>query len=306
MKKIKINKLLAFLLVSASLTSCLKKGDMNVDIEKTTSTIMELQFIENGSGSTINSGLNYFAGGALTYPSSETSATAHYNISLAGPVTLGGDLKVTVGVDESKRLDYFSKDSIEYEIMPDSLYDFVSTTATVKAGERIAPMEITFYPSKIDPTRSYILPVTITDAEGKLVSGNYGTIYFHVIGNPLAGAYLWDFYRYNDQAGTGTLITTWTDEPIVFAPVSPTAVKVPTGYYVQPNYLISFKSSAGVLSNFKAQIAPDEINDAFTVNGINVVAGPTIDVTPDYKKITVKYTVYNGSAYRNLTDIYHR
>jgi hypothetical protein len=190
--------------------------------------------------------------------------------------------------------------------MPDSLYHFISTTATIKAGERIAPMQIVFYPSKIDPTKSYILPVVITDAEGKTISGNFGTIYFHVIGNPIAGSYLWDFYRYNNQAGTGSPSTTWTDEPTVFSPVNPTSIKVATGYYVQPNYLITFKNSGGVLSDFKAVIAPDEINSAFTANGISVVAGPTITVSADYKTFTVKYTVYNGSAYRNLTDIYHK
>lgn len=308
MKKIKLLKIFTlFFITSTSLISCLKKGDMNIDLDSKTGTVMTLQYIEGGSGSTINSGLNYFSGGALTFPATDISDTAHYNINLAGDKVLGSDLTVTVGVDESKKLDYFATDSIEYEIMPDSLYKFVSTSATIKAGERIAAMQIVFYPSKIDPTKSYILPVTIKDAGGNTVSSNYGTIYFHVIGNPIAGMYNWDFYRYNNQDGSGAPAGgTFFGDVIVFSPVNPNTIKVPTGYYVQPNYVITFDNNNGVLSNFKAQIAPDEIKAAFTDNGISVVAGPTITVAPDLSKFTINYVVYNGSAYRNCTDIYYK
>ena len=34
-----------------------------------------------------------------------------------------------------------------------------------------------------------MLPVTITDGDGILISGNQGTIWFHAIGNPYAGTY---------------------------------------------------------------------------------------------------------------------
>ncbi|MEO5888760.1 MAG: DUF1735 domain-containing protein [Ferruginibacter sp.] len=201
MKEIKIKGIFSVLIATLCLSSCLKKDVMNIDTEETTSTIMELQFIENGSGSTINSGMQYFSGGALTYPGSHTEDTASYNISLAGPVTLGSDLSVTVGVDATRILDNFSSDSISYELMPDSLYHFVSTTAVIKAGERIAPMKLVFYPSKIDITKSYMLPVIIKDAGGKTVSGNFGIIYFHVIGNPLAGPYVMTGTRYNYNNG---------------------------------------------------------------------------------------------------------
>lgn len=307
MKENKFKIIFVLFLAALSLASCLKKGDMNIDPEKLTGNIMELQFIENGSGSTINSGMQYFSGGALTYPGTDDVDTAHYNVSLAGPSTLSQDLTVTVGVDATKISDNFTSDGIKYELMPDSLYHFVSTTATVKAGERIAHMQIVFYPSKIDVTKSYMLPVVIKDAAGQIISGNFATIYFHVIGNPIAGAYLWDFIRYNNQAGTGTPSgASFTNAPTVFSPVDPTSVKVPTGYYTTPNYLITFKNTGGVLSDFKAQIAPDEVKAAFTDNGITVVSGPAITVSPDQKTFTIKYVVYNGSAYRNLTDIFHK
>jgi hypothetical protein len=288
------------------LTSCLKKNDMNIDPDAVTGSVAELQFIENGSGTTINSGMQYFAGGALLLSPLDDVDTVNYSINIAGASAPGKDVNVTIGVKKSAILDNYSNDAINYELMPDSIYDFVSTSATIKAGSRLAGMQIKFYPSKIDFTKSYMLPVEITDASGVTVSSNFGIVYFHIIGNPIAGSYLWDFYRYNNQDGSGSPSTTWTNDQTVFVPVTPTSVKVPTGYYVQPNYLITFTNTNGVLSDFKAVIAPDEIDAAFTANGITVTSGPTINVSADQKTFTIKYVVYNGSAYRNLTDIYHK
>ncbi len=307
MKEIKIKKLFAFLMVAMTMASCLKEGAKNIDTENPTGSIVTLQFIENGSGSTINSGMQYFSGGALTYPGYHESDTATFNVNLAGPTTLTSDLTVTVGVDATKVLDNIKGDAIDYTLMPDSLYKFMSKTAVIKAGQRIASLKIVFYPSKIDVTKSYNLPVVIKDAGGKTISGNFGIIHFHVIGNPIAGAYNWDYIRINNQAGTGGPAGgSFLGEHVVFSPVNPTSVKVPTGYYVQPNFLLSFKNTNGVLSDFKAVIAPDEIEGAYTNNGISVVTQPVVTVSSDLKTIMIKHVVFNGAAYRNNTDTYYK
>lgn len=301
MKRIKIVQLFALFIGLTSLSSCLKKDSMNIDTEETTSTIMELQFIENGSGSTINSGMQYFAGGALTYPSSEDEHIANFNVSLAGPVTLGGDLKVTIGIDESKKLDNFSSDSIAYDIMPDSLYDFVSTEVTVKAGERIAPFQIKFYPSKVNPAYSYMLPVVIKDAQGKIISGNFGTLYLHIIGNPLAGNYTQEYTRYNTPDPVGSpLIHDFYDA--IFSPVNPTTIAVESGTGVI--YKLTFKNSAGVFSDFKVTIDAASV----TAAGITIASGPTISIAdPATSTFEFKYIYANSSgALRNITDKYTR
>jgi len=294
-------------MVAMTMASCLKEGAKNIDTENPTGSIVTLQFIENGSGSTINSGMQYFSGGALTYPGYHESDTATFNVNLAGPTTLTSDLTVTVGVDATKVLDNIKGDAIDYTLMPDSLYKFMSKTAVIKAGQRIASLKIVFYPSKIDVTKSYNLPVVIKDAGGKTISGNFGIIHFHVIGNPIAGAYNWDYIRINNQAGTGAPSGgTFFGEQVVFSPVNPTSVKVPTGYYVQPNFLLSFKNTNGVLSDFKAVIAPDEIEGAYTNNGISVVTQPVVTVSSDLKTILIKHVVFNGASYRNNTDKYYK
>jgi len=294
-------------MVAMTMASCLKEGAKNIDTENPTGSIVTLQFIENGSGSTINSGMQYFSGGALTYPGYHESDTATFNVNLAGPTTLTSDLTVTVGVDATKVLDNIKDDAIDYTLMPDSLYKFMSKTAVIKAGQRIASLKIVFYPSKIDVTKSYNLPVVIKDAGGKTISGNFGIIHFHVIGNPIAGAYNWDYIRINNQAGTGAPSGgTFFGEHVVFSPVNPSSVKVPTGYYVQPNFLLSFKNTNGVLSDFKAVIAPDEIEGAYTNNGISVVTQPVVTVSSDLKTILIKHVVFNGASYRNNTDKYYK
>jgi hypothetical protein len=312
MKENKIKILFTVFIAILSLASCLKKGDMNIDPEKNTGNIMELQFIENGSGSTINSGMQYFGGGALTYPGTDLADTATYNISLAGSATLGKDLNVSVGVDPNKALDNFSSDSIKYVVMPDSLYHFIETAGTIKAGERIAPMKIIFYPAKMDPTVSYILPVVIKDAEGQNISGNFSTIYFHVIGNPIAGAYLWNYYRWNSssQPVLGTYPAAnpsgWEGEPTTFVPLNPNTIKVITGYYYQIDYNISFKNNNGVLSDFEVKFDKDQYDTYFVANGVTLVGVPSITVSADNKEFEVDYIVYNGSAYRYIVDQFHK
>jgi hypothetical protein len=305
MKSFKIKNSIAVLIAISCLSSCLKKEVSNIDTEETTAPVLELQFIENGSGSTVNSGLQYFAGGALTYPATDESDTATYNISLAGPSRLSTDLNVTVGVDAAKALDNYKNDSTTYEIMPDSLYHMISTSATIKAGERVVPMQIVFFPSKVDVTKSYILPIVIKDGSGHVISGNLGTIYFHFIGNPIAGAYFWNYYRWNTETQTGAS-TGWEDEPTVFVPMSPTVVKVATGYYYQIDYNISFTNSNGVLSDFNVKFDKKQYDELFAANGVNLVSGPTITVSPDLKSFEVTYLVYNGTAFRNIIDRFHK
>jgi hypothetical protein len=244
MKEIKINKLLAFLVVTMGLMSCLKEATTNVDVNNPTASIVTLQFIENGSGSTTNSGLQYFSGGALSYPASHVSDTATYNVNLAGATTLGSDLNVTVGVDATKILDNYASDSIKYELMPDSLFHFMSTAATIKAGERIAQLQIVFYPKKVDPSKSYMLPVVVKDAGGKIISSNMGVIYFHVIGNPLAGTYVMTGMRYNFSGSiawagppaipAGNVGTTAYSSNIVAAPVNAKTITLVMGNVPDP------------------------------------------------------------------------
>jgi hypothetical protein len=295
-----------FFAVILALAGCLKGNEMNIDPKNTTSSFLQMEYVQAG-GTTVNSGLQYFSGGSLTYPGTDVADTATYTVYYAGPSELSKDLPVTIGIDANAMNDNFSVDSITYSAMPDSLYHLITTTGTIKAGTRTATFQVIFYPSKIDITQSYILPIGVSNTQGVGISSNFGHIYFHAIGNPLAGSWSWDFTRYNNSDGSGTPTSqSFTGSTTTFVPTNPTSIKVHTGYYVQPDYLITFKNIGGVLSNFTAVIAPDEIAAAFTNNGITVTDGPHITVSADNKTITIQYVVYNGSANRYLIDKYYK
>jgi len=304
MRKIKINKLFALLMATASLASCLKKGDMNIDTEETTASIVTLQFIENGSGSTINSGMQYFSGGALTYSASHQADTADYNINLAGPTTLSGDLNVKVGVDPTQVLDNFASDSIKYELMPDSLYQILSSTGTIKAGERIAHMQVVFFPSKIDPSKSYMLPLVVNDASGQTISGNYSTIYFHVIGNPLAGTYVMTGMRYNFSGSVawtpptippGNVGTTPYAADIVAAPVNAKTIQLVMGNVPDPVSGSALYLITGV-NNF-ASI--DYTFPSTFLNGYSNIIKYIVNYTPP--SATQKASFHLMTKYNNTT-----
>jgi len=299
MRQIKI--LLLFLGAVISFSGCLKKNDANIDVNNLSAPVFTMEYIQSG-GTNINSGLQYFGNGALTYPASHTSDTANFAVRLTGADAAANDIAVTIAPDTKALLDNFSKDSINYEPMPDSVYKFISNTATIKKGTSVAYFQVVFFPSKINGAKNYMLAPAVTSPTNHEVSKNFGHIYFHTIGNPLAGAYTWDYIRipFNDSTKTPD---THTTKPAVLAPSSPTAVTAPTGYYTAPNYIISFKNTGGVLSNFSAVISPAGLAD-FASGGISFITNPTISVSADYKTIRIYYLVFNGSAYRYVFDTF--
>ena len=306
MKKI-LKTFMISALVCFSLASCLKSVNTNVNGENLTSNFLQLEYVQDSSQTTIASGLQYFGASTLLFPPSDATDTVNFQVTLNGPSKLGTDIVVTLAPDWTALADNFSSDGITYEKMPDSLYKILTPSVTIKAGTRVAYAKMVVYPSKINPTKSYMAPVA-PSASSIINSANFGHIYFHTIGNPMAGAYNWDFYRYNSLTNPsfplGYNAGSFFGSTISFLPINPTNIHVPTGYYVQPNYLITFKNTNGVLSNFTAVIDPGELPSAFTANGISMVTQPVITVSTDYKKVTINYVVFNGSAYRNCTDIY--
>jgi hypothetical protein len=88
-------------------------------------------------------------------------------------------LTITMGIDDSSRVAYNKANKTIYEALPDTGYSFPKLTGNIPAGARLDTFQIIFYPGKLDMTRSYMLPVSITDAQGKLISGNFHTIYYH-------------------------------------------------------------------------------------------------------------------------------
>jgi hypothetical protein len=124
-------------------------------------------------------GLENFDAAGLEFDPTDAEDNADIDLNIASPKPLNKSLTITVGVTDALRTSYNSANGASYEAMPDSVYSLPVTTGNIAAGDRLDTIRVIFYPAKIDTTKSYMLPVSITDAQGETISGNFGTIYFH-------------------------------------------------------------------------------------------------------------------------------
>jgi hypothetical protein len=289
--------------------------------------LLFLSCVKNRSGETSFSGIQpvvqipeggmqNFGASALTFPGTDDADTALFRINYAATNVAAKDVTVTLSYDANALAVINSSldPSSQYAKFPDSTYSFGSPTSpnvnvTVKAGQNYsAQVPFIVYPSKIDPTKSYMFPISITAGGGATISGDFGTIYYHVIGNPIAGSYKWDWTRWNNNDGSGSpTSSSFVGQPATFAPDNPHQVEVPSGYFMGARYVISFTNSGGVLSNFQVSLNPDDVKNQLTANGITVTEGPTIlKADPVAHVYEFHYSVTTGTAYRYLIDKYYR
>jgi hypothetical protein len=305
MKKILIIIPVLFLLV---LSGCLKDKP-NVDF----SGLQQIAEISTAStNSTPNapaSGKAYFGAATLFFSTAPDPDTVTFTVNIASPNPPTKDIAITLAIDPAA-IAGFNADTtintsrVQYAVFPDSTFSFPVVTGTVKAGQRLDTFYVIFYPGKIDPTQSYMLPITITDASGVTISGNLSTIYFHAIGNPIAGSYDQEWIRYNTLAQTGTPAFDEDLGATSFIPDNSKQIEVESGTGVV--YILSFTNTAGVLSDFQVSFpktgpgAPSDPSVCITITG-----GPTIiTADPVAGKYEFNFTYNNatGSA-RNITDI---
>ncbi len=157
-------------LIMLLLSACLKDKPA-VDFS-TVGTIIEILPVNGG-------GLENFGGAELNFDAMETIDSAAIVLNIASPEPLNNALTISMGVNDNIRSSYNSSNPVQYDIFPDSLYSFPVISVTIPAGKRLDTLQVYFYPSKIDTTKNYMLPVSIQDAQGQTISGNFGTIYFH-------------------------------------------------------------------------------------------------------------------------------
>ena len=209
-------------------------------------------------------GMANFTNTALTFPGTDATDTAWFRVNYAATNVASKDVTVTIGYDANAlaAVNTGLDPSSQYAKFPDSIYSFNTTKVTVKAGQNYSdPVPFVVFPSKIDPTQSYMFPISITDGSGATISGNFGTIYYHVIGNPIAGAYSWDWTRWNNNDGSGTpSSSSFTGGSAVFSPDNPATIEVPSGYYLGARYVLSFTNNGGVLSNFQVSLNAADVS----------------------------------------------
>lgn len=306
-----MKKFLIFILAitAVSLTSCLKDKP-NTDFSSI-GTVVELPW----------SGLQYFSKDAIT--STADTVVLKFGVNIASAKTLSTATNYTTAIDYSLMNAYVTANpAVDYQQMPDGTYTISKTSGTIPAGQRLDSITVTIYKNKLDPSKSYMLPIKLASTSNGILSGNFNAHYYHIIGNDFAGTYLWDYTR---TPANGNFV----GGSAIVLPVNPTEVVFPDHYYTGlVTYLFTFtKTGTGAsaqYTNLAVNLDPGTIASQLTPNGISVsqpatfVANAALSVPAGQSTLAGPYTyaqvkqlfdftyqVFNGSANRTMVDRFY-
>jgi hypothetical protein len=286
-------------------TSCLKDDSHYFDPLATTANVAELPL----------SGLNNFSKDARTKNGIDTITFAVGVTSAALPTSA---TTVTIGIDNTLIGPYnLANTAVTYLPVPAAAMKLASTSITIPAGQNSVTTTLIIDRTQLDPSKSYMFPVRITDAGGLPISSNYGIHYYHIIGNDFAGSYIWDYRRYNNGLAGGTSAGTTLGSPGVILPISPTEFQMETGYNGNHVlYDITFTrtvGSGGVVTYTNWAVKMDAASIAgptgWTQAGISLIVPPVFTVPPPANNSQPKVFEMNyqagGASPRYIDDTYH-
>lgn len=267
------------------MSGCLKKNDATFTDFTTTKDFVILQ----------NAGLSNF--GATAFNRGSDTVRLLVRVDLASASNSSSPTTVTLGVDNAAITSYNAANpNAGYVVLPSANFKLLSNTLTIPAGQHYAETTLEVYTKGLNPATSYMAPISIVDASGKSLSSNLNTILFHTIGNPLAGVYKRDFYRYNGTVDTtGAPNSTVTIGTVLsVSPTGPTTLLFPDQYmqtFVDPpnGISLSFTNNNGLLSNFTAFL------DAATKANL-AAGGFKINIAPVLVKAIIVGNAANGYA----------
>jgi hypothetical protein len=313
-----ITKGLALLMLTVFFSSCLKDSRY-VDFAAS-GTIVEFPL-----GGKIN-----FNPDAITEaPDTLDNSTIvrEFAVNVASPELPTKETKITLAVDNSIVADYNKSQSVvSYDVFPTDAFKFTATSITIPAGKRVAIVSVTFYKAKLDPSKSYMLPIKIADASGLNISANKGIHYFHIIGNDFAGTYIYDYRRFQNGTGPGVGkipskgegsapdITNDPNTSVSISPITPTSFSMVTNYNGQNvAYTVSFTRTVdGAIVRYTDwAVTFDKDNLAkWSDAGITNMTPPSFTLPPpatsnDPKFFELNY-VSGGAAGRYIDDTYHK
>lgn len=175
MKKI---YLLAVLGVTVILTSCSNKVDFGEQYKK-------IVYIVNSKES-------------LYYSLHDANSASKGNISVyvTGSELPSQDIHVSYKVNPEalnsyNQKEYGDRTDLYFSLIPENLYSFQTSDITIKKGESYGCLEFTINTQALLPNNVYILPITLSSAQGAEVSESLHTILYVIqIQNEYAGDYI--------------------------------------------------------------------------------------------------------------------
>ena len=304
MKRNNINrffKLGLFALMVATIGfSCVKSREGLTDFSNLQPTVL----IPEG-------GLSNFSGQNLVFPPTDASDTVVFHLNYAATDVAPSDKVIGIAIDDGAITAYNAANGTNFTKFPDSIYSFpASSNITIPKGANYSSaIPLVVYPGKVDPTVSYMLAISIkTIPSGTTLSSNFETIYYHFIGNPIAGAYKWDWTRWNAADTTGTPTgTSFVGRSTIFSPDDPNTVEVYAGY-INPGvrYVIHFDNNGGVLSNFTVSLNQKDVDANLTPSNIAVTSAPKFLFLDSVNHIfRIEMGVSSSGNPRTLIDKYY-
>ncbi|MBS1604898.1 MAG: DUF1735 domain-containing protein [Bacteroidetes bacterium] len=295
-----------------ALPGCLK-DKANTDVGNQDGYIAEI------STSSVNS-TDQAPSGGLTYFGDATMATSvdpgpdneFFTVNIASPFPPVKDIPVTIAVDDAKRTAYnATTPDYVYSALPANAYSLPATTGTVHSGLRLDTFNITFMYGNMDPTKDYMLPISITQAPGTTISGNMSTIYFHVVGNLLAVNHTQAYTIYSGKDSTGAVSGGAVLGPVLLTPLSPLKNEFMSGFSdaqtTKLRYDLSFVRSGGVAGTFSVAFNSSDVK-AMQKAGDSVKVGPSLiaaDFANGTYRLGYQVKVKDGS-YRYVIDNFQR
>ena len=274
--------------------------------------------------------------GKIAFPFINTPSTAKavdIRRDIPSETELNKEMTVIVK-DDTAMISFFNRDTVSsnpnrtnpgklvYTKLPSAWYTVGASTPrtapggtyTVKfsAGEFAKSIYITIPDATLfDPSTTYALGFTILSADaGGKISTQKGMLVAIGAKNIVHEDLSWDFFRWNLAALQTSqppppVSSGFTNAPTTLTTISANAVEVPSGYFIQPRYRLTFTNVGGVATNFVLSFNPSDLA-ALNAAGVTIVDGPNI-LLADFaaKKYRFQYQVFNGSAFRYLIDYYH-
>jgi hypothetical protein len=283
------------------------------------SCLKDPRYVTFGNGGTVVNfplgGLSQFSADAITDPGD--TIVKQVAIDIASPSVPTTDHTVTIAVDNTIITSYnASQSAVNYQPMPNGSYTLSATKVTIPAGKRVGIVTVTFYKALLDPSQSYMLPLRIVSSNsGDIISGNMSIHYYHFIGNDFAGTYELITSRWQSTDSTTTpLYYNADDGPVIMNPVTPTTVSMPSGYYNNIPYTMTFtKTGSGAsatYSNFAVTFSSDDIANYWTSVGITLGSGPKFDPPTDptkqytFAEAVKLFRFFYTTGSRAITDQY--
>ena len=174
----------------------------------------------------------------VSYDTTVVNAQETIYVNYAGPGPAPRDIVITLAISPTTIPSGFL-------FFPTTAYSF-STQATIKQGQYFVPVVLNFKPRIFDISLSYGFSVSIVDAQGVIISANYHTQTYLVVGNPYQGAYTttgWFFHPTSGRAISAIYN---------ISAVSGTRERAPVGDLGGAGFLFDFDVINNVATNWSA------------------------------------------------------